>query len=169
VKKLRPSQSVAQALPNAAANERVDDLVATCHAVATRAGQTYDTIYFMSPSIPGVEISAAKKFVVVTTQGHADSVWEHFGAAVPAFIPPNLPPIVTETEAIGDHIFFAQNRAEDIARVRNEGFEVDANNDPAPENVPGPDAPLVVGSGLFEGQSWGWDGIDRHQMAGGGI
>ena len=108
VNKLSPSQSVAQALPNAAANERVDDLVATRHAVATRAGRTYDTIYFTSPSIPGDEISAAKK-IVVTAQGHADLVWEHFGAAVPAFIPPNLPPIFTETEAIGDLIFLTKD------------------------------------------------------------
>jgi hypothetical protein len=28
--------------------------------------------------------------------------------------------------------------------------------------------PVVVDSGLFEGQSWGWDGIDRRQTAGGG-
>ncbi len=27
--------------------------------------------------------------------------------------------------------------------------------------------PLVVHSGLFEGQSWGWDGIDCRQTAGG--
>jgi hypothetical protein len=70
---------VAQALlTNASANQRADDLVATHHDVATRAGQTYNTIYFTSPSIPGVEMSAAKKYVVVTAQGHAGSVWEHF-------------------------------------------------------------------------------------------
>ena len=70
---------MAQALlTNASANQRADDLVATHHDVATRAGQTYNTIYFTSPSIPGVEMSAAKNYVVVTAQGHAGSVWEHF-------------------------------------------------------------------------------------------
>jgi hypothetical protein len=29
--------------------------------------------------------------------------------------------------------------------------------------------PAVVDGGLFEGQSWGWDGIDRRKTAGGGI
>ncbi len=38
VTKLRPSWTVAKALPNAAANQRVEDLVATCHAVITRSG-----------------------------------------------------------------------------------------------------------------------------------
>ena len=70
---------MAQALlTNAFANQRADDLVATHHDVATRAGQTYNTIYFTSPSIPGVEISAAKIYVVVTAHNHAGLVWEHF-------------------------------------------------------------------------------------------
>jgi hypothetical protein len=78
-------------------------------------------------------------------------------------------PIVAATQTIGDKIFATQNCAEDIARVRAEGFEVDNDNDPAPENVPGFfDVPLVVNGGLFEEQSWGWDGIDRRQTAGGG-
>jgi len=65
VNKLRPSRTVAEALPNAAANQRVKDLVATRHAVITRSGRMYDTIYFTSPSFPGVEISAARRYVVV--------------------------------------------------------------------------------------------------------
>ncbi len=80
---------------------------------------------------------------IVTSPGHAASVWEHFVAAVPAPISPNLPPILAETKAISDHIFFAQNRAEDIAHVGKEGFEVYDDNDTAPKNVPGPDAPPV--------------------------
>ena len=103
--------------------------------------------------------------------GHADAIWTQLVApTVRAPIVPNLPPIIAATQqTIGVKIFFAQNRAEDIARVRAEGFEVDDDNDPAPENVPGfIDVPPVVDGGLFEGQSWGWDGIDRRQTAGGG-
>ena len=41
-------------------------------------------------------------------------------------------------------------------------IEVDDNNKPAPENVPTLlNAPARVNGGdLFEGQEWGWDGID---------
>jgi hypothetical protein len=159
---------VAEAIPNAAANQRLKNLVATRHAVITRLGKTYDTIYFTSPSFPGVEISAARRYVIVMVPGHVDAMWPHFAPAVRASIVPNLPPIAATQTIIGDEIFFAQNRAEDIARVRAEGFEVDDDNDPAPENIPGLFAvPAVVDDGLFEGQSWGWDGIDRHQTAGG--
>ena len=65
---------------------------------------------------------------------------------------------------IADFVFNAQNRAEDIALVRDMGFEVDDDNEPAPENVPAVDAPPVNGGSLLEGQKWGWDGIDRRAM-----
>jgi hypothetical protein len=44
--------------------------------------------------------------------------------------------------------------------VRNLGFEVDDDNEPALENVPAADAPVAVDGGLYEGLHWGWDGID---------
>ena len=101
--------------------------------------------------------------------GNVDAMWTYFAPGVRASIVPNLPPVIAPTQTNGDAIFFAQNRAEDIACGRAEGFEVDDDNDPAPENVPGLfDVPPVVNGGLFEGQSWGWDGIDHLQMAGGG-
>ena len=122
VNKLRPSRTVAEALPNAAANQRVEDLVATRHAVITRSGRTYDTIYFTSPSLPGVEICAARRYVIVMVPGHADAIWTQLVAtAVRAPIVPNLPPVIAATQTIGDENFFAQNHAEDIARVRAEG------------------------------------------------
>jgi hypothetical protein len=97
-------------------------------------------------------------------------MWKHFALAVRAPIVPNLPPIVASTQTIGDEFFFVQNHAEDIACIRAEEFEVDNDNNPAPENVPGlfDVLPAVVSGGLFEGQSWGWDGIDHRQMTGGG-
>ena len=131
VNKLRPSRTVAEALPNAAANQRVEDLVAAPHAVITRSGRTYDTIYFTSPSVPGVEISAARRYVIVMAPGHVDAIWTHFDPAAHAPIVPDLPPIVAATQTISDKIFFAQNCAEDIAHVRAEGFEVNDDNDPA--------------------------------------
>jgi len=43
--------------------------------------------------------------------------------------------------------------------MRREGFLVDNDNDPAPENIPGANAvPVVVKeSGLPLDQEWGWD------------
>ena len=58
-------------------------------------------------------------------------------------------------EDIADFVFNAQNRAEDIALVRNMGFKVDDDNEPAPENVPAGDAPPVNGGALLQGRQWG--------------
>ena len=51
--------------------------------------------------------------------------------------------------------------------VRNQGVDVDDDNEPVPENIPSPDTPLPDDHGLYEGQSWGWDGIDRRSNNGG--
>jgi len=57
---------------------------------------------------------------------------------------------------IGENIFRSGNRAEDIANVRGQGFEVDDDNDPAPENVPdATDAAPAAHDNLYEGQSMG--------------
>ena len=75
--------------------------------------------------------------------------------------------VVEEQVEIGEDIFRAGNRAEDIAIVRGQGFEVDDDNEPAPENVPAIWDERRPDSDLYEGQSWGWDGIDRRIVAGG--
>jgi hypothetical protein len=98
---------VAEALPNSAANQRIKNLVATRHAVITRGSKTYDTIYFTSPSFLGVEISAARRYVIVMVPGHVDTMWMHFGPDVRAPIVPNLPPVIAATQTIGDEILSA--------------------------------------------------------------
>jgi hypothetical protein len=53
-------------------------------------------------------------------------------------------------------VFFASNRAKDIALVCNQGYDVHDDNKPAPENVPDTATPLSLDNeGLFEGQHWG--------------
>ncbi len=55
------------------------------------------------------------------------------------------------------------SRAEDILLVRNQGLEVDDDNEPAPENIPAVgDIPLQTN--LYPGQTWGWDGIDQREL-----
>ena len=49
-----------------------------------------------------------------------------------------------------------------LANIRNQGFEVDDDNEPDPANVLPPGAELS--QGLKPGQVWGWDGIDRHHI-----
>jgi hypothetical protein len=87
--------------------------------------------------------------------------------------PAPVAPLATNKagEEIVDFIYHAQNRADGITLIQNLGFEVeDDDNKPAPKNIPTNDGPhLAPGRVLFEGQEWGWDGIDQRAGIGGSI
>ena len=170
--KLRPSARVAEAFPNSESTQRLDDLVALRRQCVTRRGLTYDAIFFSSASIPDIELSSARRFVIVVEQGPDEGLWEEVANNPSA--PGNPPPLPAGADdddaptAIDDAIFNLRGTAEDIAIVRNQGFDVDDDNEPVPENVPTDDGPTVDdNNGLYDGQSWGWDGIDRRANNGG--
>ena len=161
VKFIRPSKDVAAALVNPKPGRRIDDLIAVSRDVTTRGGKRFVSIFFRSSTIPGL-LHAAERWVKVEEQGPTDLLWEN---AATTEAPAAAAVYIDERgEDIADFVFNAQNRAEDIALVRNLGFEVDDDNEPAPENVPEAGAPPVNGGALLEGQEWGWDGIDRRAM-----
>ena len=73
----------------------------------------------------------------------------------------NAPPS-SSGDPIEAGIFNTYNKEEDISLVRNQGLEVDDDMEPTPENVP-----LVnttAADTLFEGHTWGWDGIYRRDV-----
>ena len=142
--KLRPSERVADAFPNSESTQRLDDLVALRRQRVTRRGLSYEAIFFSSASIPNIEVPAARRFVVVVEQGPDKGLWDEV-ANNPAPGNPPLPdgdadhiPIPIENE-----IFNLRGTAEDIAMVRNQGFDVDDDNEPVPKNVPTDDGPTV--------------------------
>jgi len=165
LKFLRPSKIVAETILNPVKDQRLDDLIAVSREVTTRGGKTFVSIFYRSDTIPG-RLHSAERWVTVLEQGTGE-IWGGEPEATTAAAPvvPN-----EANEPIADFIFNAQNRAEDIALVRAMGFEVDDDNEPAPENIPVADAPLFrLGGGLHEGQEWGWDGIDQRAMLGGAM
>ena len=168
LKFLRPSKTVAEAIVNPVKDQRLDDLIAVRREVTTRGGKSFVSIFYRSDTIPGV-LHSAERWATVIEQGtgeiwggEPDATATTADAAAP--VTPN-----EQNESIADFIFNAQNRAEDIALVRAMGFEVDDDNEPAPENIPAPDAPLLEGGALREGQEWGWDGFDQRAQLGGAM
>jgi hypothetical protein len=159
---------VSERFPNALPTQRLDDLVAIRFAVVTRGCSSYPTIFFTTPTFPGIQLQAAKKKVKVLQEGHPGSYWGDI-PNVPFELPPALQgPVDARDNDFDDDVFFARNNSEDIARVRAKGFEVDDDNDPAPENLPQLfDNPTVTDTGLYEGQTWGWNGMDRRVTEGG--
>ena len=59
-------------------------------------------------------------------------------------------------------VFNASSQAEDIALVRNQGLDVDDDMEPAPKHFPWVETPAA--DTLFEGQTQGWDVIDRRSV-----
>ena len=165
VSNLRPSKEVSERIVNAVPRQRVEDLVAVRQGIITCGGKTYEAIYFTSKTFPGLEVYASKRFTVVKGEGRPDGIW-----ATPLTSEGAPAPTIDDAEReINPSIFQSRERVEDIARVREEGFEVDDDNDPAPENIPVGAPPAVSTDGLYQGQSWGWDGIDKRHQVGGGF
>ncbi len=171
--KLRPSRDVAAAFPNPLPTQRLEDLVAVRHEQITCRGLAYEAVFFTSDSVTGIELSAARRFVVIKEQGPEEGLWDTPASNPPASGASPAQGVGGGTSisipiAINDAIFHSSgSRAEDIAIVCNQGFNVDDDDEPVPENIPSPDAPLPVSHGLYEGQTWGWDGIDRRANNGG--
>ena len=132
VSNLRPSKEVSERIVNAVPRQRVEDLVAVRRGIITRGGKTYEAIYFTSETFPGLEVYASKRFTVVKGEGRPDGIW-----ATPLTSEGAPAPTIDDAEReINPLIFQSRERVEDIARVREEGFKVDDDNDPVPENIP---------------------------------
>jgi hypothetical protein len=166
IRYLRPSQVVAEAFINADKDYTLEDLIAVERKVILRKGKPIKSYFFRSPSLPGL-VSCAEKWATVLEQGEHFLIWDEPGLA-PSVL---TPPATNEAgEEIADFVFQAQNRAEDIALVRAMGFEVDDDDEPAPENIPADDERLFrLGGDLHDGQEWGWDGIDQRAGLLGGM
>ena len=134
----------------------------------THQGRTYPAVFFTSATIPGIQLSAAVIKTIVREEGHPNGIWGDAGIRLPRG-EALVEAASNEWAEIGDDIFTAQNVAEDIACIQGQGFEVDDDNDLAPENIPADGDVRPINLDLYEGQSWGWDGIDRRIMMGGGI
>ncbi len=57
------------------------------------------------------------------------------------------------------------SHAEDIASVRNQGLQVDDDNQPSPENIPINENEIPLTTNLYLGRKWGWEVINQHEVA----
>ncbi len=135
------------------------------HKHFTRRGFTYEAVFFTCESITGIELSAAHQFVNLKEQGPQEGLWDTPASESPASGASPAQGVrgtsISIPIAIDDVIFNSSGScAKDIAMVCNQGFDVVNDDEPVPENIPSPNAPLPIGNRLYEGQTWGWDGID---------
>ena len=104
------------------------------------------------PTIPNEEHYCSKKFCTVLEEGPEDLL---FDGEVQE--PTNVEEEQAPTEIDGA-VFHSGNQNEDIEFVWNQGLVIDDDNELAPENIL---QKQVTFSHLFDGQSWGYNGIDQ--------
>ena len=175
IKFLHPSKLVKETLTNPRHNERLDDLIAIREERKKVNRKDQVVVAFRHCKFDNQELHCVKRFVKVVNEGHPD----HFFNETSSNDSENEDNIeatnqtangIEEQQGIplpNDLTHFG-NRREDIATIRGLGLMVDDDNDPAPENIPPADDPVVSGAtnDLKEGQSWGWNGFDERKVAG---
>ena len=165
VKFLHPSKVVKDKIKNPTAQTRVSGLIALHKEKRSVNKREQAVIVFRHADFEDTELYSVARWVKVTKEGHASQLFltdkDEGGSG---------DPVVNADDACAaemtDEMFHTSgNRAEDIARMRALGFDVDDDNDCLPENVP---SSLVfeesTTTGPINEQTWGWDGMDNRKQ-----
>ena len=158
LKNLRQSALVSAHFPNALPMQGLDDHHVTHQSQGTSRSLSYEAIFFSSVTINRENLNCAKRFAVVREEGPAGGLFYKDPAPPPPDIQNSTTPPSDPGDPIDSGVFNASNWAEEIALVSNQGQKVNDYMKSAPENVPLGDTPAA--DTLFEGHTWGWDGID---------
>ena len=130
LKFLHPSRLISDRYPNQDHRERLDNLLVTGEEIKQIRGQNRNCITFRHADFENVILYCSVSYAKVTT--HAPT-------------PERMPAEVARVEeaVLEEELLQAMPRttgdaAADIIQLRAEGYGVDDDNDPAPENVPNP-------------------------------
>jgi hypothetical protein len=127
-------------------------------------GHTFEAIFFKHRDFDGL-VHAAHCYVRVNIEGDPSNFW---GTTPSPHLSHGKAPVASKDDGeegvLEDFPPLDGNLAEDMANFRNQGFNVNNDREPAPKNIPTETETTNQDSGLKEGQSWGWDGIDRRAM-----
>ena len=127
---LHPRKDVAGRYPNAVANERLPGLLAIRREEKSVNRAMKLCIVFRHDDFPNIEIYCAERYAAVVTEGSAADYFDQIegdtvdGEGGEDNDLQELPTIRNS------------DIADSIARLRSEGYGVDDDNDPAPENLP---------------------------------
>ena len=172
IRMLHPAKTISEVLINRAGNERLTGLIAIGREMKRVNRREQICVTFRHDSFPNETLYCAVRFCKVVTEGDP----------VNFFLDDDAPTADADAGATAANTGADGNTGEDrqeipdgltaslratsddIALMRGMGFDVDDDNDPAPENVPGDNQQEASDDGLYEGQSWGWQGFcDRRK------
>ena len=158
INNLRPSELVSAHLPNALLTQRLGDINVTHQSKVTHRGLSQEAGLFSSTNVPGETFHCSKRFTIFQEEGTVEGLFDKDPVPPPPEIQNSTAPPSSPGEPIESGVFNDSNWSEYIALVRNQGREVDDDMEPAPKNVRLVDT--NADNTLFEGQTWGWYGID---------
>ena len=158
LKFMHPQKEIRQFYKNWSSNDKMIDLLVIGREVKKIKGKSKMCVLFRHNDFENITLYCAKQYGNhVIKEGDAVGYFDN----VPSVSDEDPREVQDEiqVENVGDEIpdgvfNLSGSNSEDISHVRNLGFAVDDDNDPAPENVPDEEAVPDVQ------QSWGWNGID---------
>ena len=182
LKRLHPAKLVQRKFPNATAKQRLDDLTELKEVYKTVNGKEQKCIVMYHEKFGfHAEVYAVKRWIVVMKEGDdgfGDSEEEGSDAGKKKkarvrgekddgednssiSIDQETVSEDEEPQLIPDTVRKATK--EDIRAVKAQGFDVDDDNEPLPENVPNNnDDPTPANINI----KWGWSGFDRRKQEG---
>jgi len=136
--------------PNFTKTDRLSELITVCRETTTRNGHTFEAVFFEHRDFDGL-IHAAHCYVRVDTEGDP---YDFSGSAPSPCVSRKNSLVASQDEVddVDDLPPVGGNLAEDIANFCNQGFNVDDDREPAPENIPTEPEPALQNSGLKEGR-----------------
>ena len=144
IKFLHPSKRVTDVLINFSDKDRLYDLLAIKAEQKRVKKKIQDCIIFRHDAFPNEELYCVRKFCKVLKEGHVVDIFsteseqneeESTGVPVIGEVSETLASTGTGRPLPDGHENFRAT-PEDISLMRDMGFNVDDNNDPAPENIP---------------------------------
>ena len=135
---MHPTKTVSDMYPNRVHNDVMEGLLVIRKEKKVVNRVEREVVVFRHNAFENVELHTVARWAKVKVEGPADKFFEMVPTSDPADArQENVSLANGREEEIPDHVFHLSGQAEDIAHVRGLGFEVDDDNDPAPENIPG--------------------------------
>lgn len=146
LKYVKPSKIIETKYPTLAPKQRLEGLLAIRKEVRSLNHREQLCVIFRHDDFPNEELFCHERWCKVEAEGPSTQL---FGE-VPA---EEAKEAQEEAEELPEEVTRNSATVEDVGLIRNEGFGVDDDNDPAPENVP------TEGETVTDNQTWGWSGI----------
>lgn len=156
MKYLHPAKRVDDQYPNREDSGELDGLLVLRKDTKRVKKKDQGVVVMRHEDFPNEELYCVERWCKVITEGPEASLFD-----LPVAVDEAVAPVVVgqgEEEDIGVVVIpvrgLGSELREDIARFRAEGYDVDDDNDPAPENVPNPRQAQQQDGGVVY-QDWG--------------